>query len=50
MGLEDKIGNFTVGKEFDALHVSLTLPQSPVDVFANESIEDFVQKFIFLGE
>ena len=50
LGLQDKIGNFVQGKEFDALRINLEAPNSPVDVFPTDGIEDLLQKFIYLGE
>ncbi|XP_033625057.1 guanine deaminase-like [Asterias rubens] len=53
LGLEDRIGNFVVGKEFDALLVNPKAAGSPFDVFNSsfsDSIEDIVQKFLFLGD
>ncbi|XP_072174401.1 guanine deaminase-like [Diadema setosum] len=54
LGISDTVGNFEVGKEFDALLVNLKPPNSPLDVFQTEqysdSKEDMIQKFIFLGD
>ncbi|XP_033107445.1 guanine deaminase-like [Anneissia japonica] len=50
LGLDDRIGNFEVGKEFDALLVDLTVPCSPCDIFAFDTTEELLQKFIFIGD
>ncbi|CAH1789018.1 unnamed protein product [Owenia fusiformis] len=50
LNLEDKIGNFEVGKEFDALLVNFEALDSPFDVFERDTLEDKIQKFIFLGD
>jgi len=50
LGIEDKVGNFVVGKEFDAIQVDPYVKDSPFDVFQTDSLEDIVQKFFFLGD
>jgi guanine deaminase len=50
MGMNDKIGNFEMGKEFDALIVGWEMKTSPFEVFEQESVLDAFQKFLFLGE
>ena len=50
LGLDDKIGNFEVGKEFDALLINTCVPGSPIDMFDKDTISDMVQKFIWLGK
>ena len=50
LGLSDKIGNFAVGKEFDALRVNGCVPFSPYDVFSHDSLDDIISKFLHLGE
>ena len=50
LGLSDKIGNFAVGKEFDALRVNGCVPFSPYDVFSHDSFDDIISKFLHLGE
>ena len=42
LGLEDRIGNFVVGKEFDALLVNPKAAGSPFDVF-NSSFSDSLE-------
>lgn len=44
------MGNFEVGKEFDALLIKVDSPGSQIDVFKEDTPEDLIQKFIFLGE
>jgi guanine deaminase len=50
LGLEEEIGNFEVGKYFDALVVDPFGPQNPFHIFHIDSFEDIIQKFIFLGD
>ncbi|GMF26452.1 unnamed protein product [Phytophthora lilii] len=54
LGLGDKVGNFMVGKDFDALVVDPYAPNSPIDeahdpVEAADVLHTF-QKFLFLGD
>ncbi|RXM27579.1 Guanine deaminase [Acipenser ruthenus] len=39
LALEDTIGNFEVGKDFDAVLVSPSIPGGPFDVFAGDTFE-----------
>lgn len=50
LALDNEIGNFQVGKSFDALVVNLASSFSPVDVFPGNDIIELVQKFIMLGD
>ncbi|KAH3803572.1 hypothetical protein DPMN_131836 [Dreissena polymorpha] len=50
MTLEDKIGNFEVKKELDALLIDLTTADSIVDVLPGDSIEDGIEKYLFTGD
>ncbi|RHZ75785.1 hypothetical protein Glove_209g148 [Diversispora epigaea] len=52
VNLENVIGNFEVGKEFDALLIDPESPQSPIDIFDydDDNIERIFEKFIFLGD
>lgn len=61
VGMEDKVGGFEVGKEFDAQMISLgdvkeggeqdgTFEQGPVDVFGWESWDDKVNKWVYSGD
>lgn len=49
-GLQDTIGNFIAGKEFDAQIIDPYVTNSPFDVFEADTIKDIFQKFIFLGD
>ncbi|KAF2075595.1 hypothetical protein CYY_003100 [Polysphondylium violaceum] len=49
-GLQDTIGNFLVGKEFDAQIIDPYVANGPFDVFEADSLKDIFQKFIFLGD
>ncbi|CAH0731824.1 unnamed protein product, partial [Brenthis ino] len=55
--LNDKIGSFEIGKQFDALLIDLYAKDSPVDKFdysvainKEENLLDKVQRFIYLGD
>ena len=50
LDMADKIGNFEVGKEFDALIVDMCSFDSMVDIFPDETIEDYVEKYLFTGK
>ena len=50
MGLENVIGNFEVGKEFDALRINPSVANSPFDLFQRDTVLDTVQKFLYLGK
>ena len=50
MAISDVVGNFEVGKQFDALLVDPGVEDSPFDVFSTDTREDIIQKFLFLGE
>ncbi|XP_010218460.1 PREDICTED: guanine deaminase [Tinamus guttatus] len=50
LGLENVIGNFEVGKEFDALLVNTKASDSPFDLFSSDAFEDTLQKFLYLGD
>jgi guanine deaminase len=50
VGMEDKLGNFKVGKNFDALVIDPFANDSPVDIFSVDTIEQILEKFIFNGD
>ncbi|KAM4753284.1 guanine deaminase [Cyanocitta cristata] len=50
LGLDDVIGNFEVGKEFDALLINTKASDSPFDLFSADDFEDTLQKFLYLGD
>lgn len=49
LDLADTVGNFEVGKAFDALVIDVTKEGSQIDIFENDTIDDILQKFIYLG-
>ncbi|XP_071153846.1 guanine deaminase-like [Mytilus edulis] len=49
LDLADTVGNFEVGKAFDALAVDVTKEGSQIDIFENDTKDDIFQKFIYLG-
>lgn len=50
LGLDKVIGNFEVGKQFDALLIGTDVKESPFDVFEDDTLEDVVQKFLYMGD
>ncbi|XP_059782447.1 guanine deaminase [Balaenoptera ricei] len=54
LGLDRQIGNFEVGKEFDALLINLKASDSPIDLFYGDFVGDIseavIQKFLYLGD
>lgn len=48
--MDHKIGNFEVGKEFDALIVDMNVPNSSADYLHICSPFELLQKFVFLGD
>ncbi|XP_040836871.1 guanine deaminase [Ochotona curzoniae] len=54
LGLENEIGNFEVGKEFDALLINPKASDSPIDLFYGDFVgelsEAVIQKFLYLGD
>ncbi|KAK3094563.1 hypothetical protein FSP39_003454 [Pinctada imbricata] len=50
LAMEDTIGNFEVGKEFDALTVNINAPGSHIDGFDDDGVSDYIQKFLYLGD
>ncbi|CAB5197094.1 unnamed protein product [Rhizophagus irregularis] len=51
VNLDKIIGNFLIGKEFDALLIDPDACQSPLDIFDDlEDTERIFEKFIFLGD
>ncbi|KAF9113753.1 hypothetical protein BGX27_000858 [Mortierella sp. AM989] len=50
MELGDKIGNFEVGKEFDAILVNTAIARSPLDIFAHDTVQTKFEKYLFVGD
>ncbi|CAG8567485.1 11014_t:CDS:2 [Acaulospora colombiana] len=52
LNLENVIGNFEVGKEFDALLIDPESHQSPINLFEgiDDDVERVFEKFLFLGD
>lgn len=48
--MNKKIGNFEVGKDFDALHIDLASTGSPISLFLGETLPQMIEKFIMLGD
>ena len=50
LGLADKIGNFEVTKDFDALIVDLVHAEANIDIWPGETVENRISKWIHLGD
>jgi len=50
LGIGDKIGNFEIGKDFDALVINLAQTDGNLELWLNESIENRLSKWIHLGD
>jgi len=48
--INNKVGNFVAGKEFDAVLVDLGQQNGPIDCFGFENTEQMFQKFLFTGD
>ena len=48
--LEDTTGCFDVGLQFDALRVKMNNVKEETTLFGYESIQDMIQKFVFVGD
>lgn len=49
LGLDTKVGNFEVGKEFDALLIDAAAEDSPFDCFDDDT-DSMIQKFLYCGD
>ncbi|KAG9486772.1 hypothetical protein GDO78_006911 [Eleutherodactylus coqui] len=50
LSIDHIIGNFEVGKEFDALLINPDAKDSPFEVFSHIPKEEMLQKFLILGD
>ncbi|XP_063908467.1 guanine deaminase [Zophobas morio] len=50
LSLDDKIGNFQIGKSFDAVIVDLDVENSSVDYLSDCTPQELLQKLVFLGD
>lgn len=50
LSLGSRIGNFVVGKEFDALLIDINPPTNTFDTFQWDSFDDILSKFLYLGD
>ena len=48
LGIGDKVGNFEIGKEFDALFINLN--KGALDCFGHESVHDLLDKMVLLAD
>ncbi|EFN71545.1 Guanine deaminase [Camponotus floridanus] len=49
LSIEDKVGNFMPGKEFDALVIDLNAENSLLDNFRKYTLEENLQRFMYSG-
>jgi guanine deaminase len=47
MNLHDKLGNFVIGKEFDALVIDVG---TTIDIYEEDNEKTLIEKFIYLGD
>lgn len=50
LGISDKVGNFEIGKDFDALVIDLAQGDGNLEIWPNETVEDRLSKWIHLGD
>lgn len=50
LGLDHKIGNFEVGKEFDALLIDTKAEDGPIDTFDGDTLDEKLQRFVYIGD
>ncbi|XP_068995173.1 guanine deaminase [Embiotoca jacksoni] len=50
LSLDDRTGNFKVGKDFDALRVNVAAPGGPIDLIQNDEPKILLEKFLNLGD
>ncbi|KAF9088015.1 hypothetical protein BGX29_006415 [Mortierella sp. GBA35] len=50
MELGDTIGNFEVGKEFDAVLVNTAIRGSPLDIYEHDTVHTKFEKYLFVGD
>ncbi|XP_014859296.1 PREDICTED: guanine deaminase [Poecilia mexicana] len=50
LSLDERTGNFQVGKDFDALRVNVAAPGGPIDLIQNEKPQILLEKFLNLGD
>ncbi|KAK9717628.1 hypothetical protein K7432_006064 [Basidiobolus ranarum] len=50
LGMKNTLGNFVVGKQFDALIVDPLACNSPIDLFQHDDVKTIFEKFINNGD
>ncbi|CAL8346960.1 unnamed protein product [Lota lota] len=50
LSMDSQIGNFEVGKDFDALRVNVAVPDGPIDLVQNDGPKVLLEKFLNLGD
>ena len=50
LSLDEKIGNFELGKQFDALVIDLNSPDSALDNLVDYTLLERFQRFIYSGD
>ena len=48
LGIDDRVGNFEIGKDFDGLFVNVN--KGAIDCFGQESICDLLDKIVYLAD
>ncbi|KAK0161849.1 hypothetical protein PV327_008256 [Microctonus hyperodae] len=50
LGIYDRTGDLSVGKEFDALVIDVNTPNGPLDNLKNYTLNENLQRFIYSGD
>ncbi|XP_037536436.1 guanine deaminase [Nematolebias whitei] len=50
LSMDDQIGNFEVGKDFDALRVNVAAKGGPIDLIQSDAPKILLEKFLNLGD
>lgn len=48
--MDEKVGNFEIGKEFDALVIDLAAPGSILNDFRKYSLDEQLQRLVYSGD
>lgn len=48
--MKDEIGNFEIGKRFDALIIDIDVTDGTVDCLEDYEAKEVLQKFIYVGD
>ncbi|XP_051923411.1 guanine deaminase [Hippocampus zosterae] len=50
LSMDSQIGNFEVGKDFDALRVNVAVPGGPIDLIQQDKPKIILEKFLNMGD